>query len=196
MYQKGNLERETKFTPDYTFRKQVEESLSKSDKEKYNAAYNFINSQGSNAPDSAKNFIERVEKGFISKMETKKGQEIAKLQQYNDPTAHFRMIREEIKKASQDGKTKLQFPTGETAMKIEGLGDNGQGWGYNSLILKPTDLKIGIEVRRYSEDWIITDVLGDGKFKAMQKDKLFKDFKTQFPKISEEEITNFMQNCL
>lgn len=51
---------------------------------------------------------------------TKQG-EISKLQQYNDPTAHFRMIREEIKKASQDGKTKLQFPTGETAMKIEGL---------------------------------------------------------------------------
>jgi hypothetical protein len=33
------------------------------------------------------------------------------------------MVREEIKKAAQDGKTKLQFPTGETAMKIEGLGD-------------------------------------------------------------------------
>ena len=27
--------------------------------------------------------------------------------------------REEIKKAAQDGKTALQFPTGETAMKIE-----------------------------------------------------------------------------
>lgn len=50
----------------------------------------------------------------------RKGQ-LDKLAQYNDPTAHFRMIREEIKKAAQDGKTKLQFPTGETAMKIEGL---------------------------------------------------------------------------
>lgn len=44
-----------------------------------------------------------------------------KLKQYNDPTAHFRMIREEVKKAAEDGKTKLQFPTGKTAMQIEGL---------------------------------------------------------------------------
>ena len=44
------------------------------------------------------------------------------LGQYNDPTAHFRMIREEISKAAQDGLQVLQFPTGETAMNIEGLG--------------------------------------------------------------------------
>lgn len=31
------------------------------------------------------------------------------------------MAREEIAKAVKDGKTKVQFPTGETAMKIEGL---------------------------------------------------------------------------
>ena len=46
--------------------------------------------------------------------------EQSKLQQYNDPTAHFRMIREEIRSATLDGKDVLQFPTGETAMKIEG----------------------------------------------------------------------------
>lgn len=52
--------------------------------------------------------------------------DVSKLSQYNDPTAHFRMIREEIKKAADDGITKLQFPTGETAMRIEGLaGDVG-----------------------------------------------------------------------
>jgi len=47
--------------------------------------------------------------------------ELSKLQQYSNPTAHFRMVREEIKQAAKDGKTKLQFPTGETAMKVEGL---------------------------------------------------------------------------
>jgi hypothetical protein len=47
--------------------------------------------------------------------------DVKKLEQYNDPTAHFRMVREEIATAAKDGKTKLQFPTGETAMKIEGL---------------------------------------------------------------------------
>ena|GEM_PF-3202771 len=42
------------------------------------------------------------------------------LQSYEN-TWHERIIREEIKKAAQDGKTKLLFPTGETAMKVEGL---------------------------------------------------------------------------
>jgi len=114
--------------------------------------------------------------------------EIAPLEQYNDPTAHFRMIREEIKKAAEDGKTKLQFPTGETAMKIEGLGSTNQ-WGdrelSNRLVdenpsiglsrlqrearLTPENLKVGKEVNDGGTDWIITDVLGDGKFKAVQK---------------------------
>lgn len=48
-----------------------------------------------------------------------------RLEQYSNPTAHFRMIREEVKRAAQDGKTKLQFPTGETAARIEGfVGDS------------------------------------------------------------------------
>jgi len=100
-----------------------------------------------------------------------------KLQQYNDPTAHFRMIREEIKKAAQDGKTKLQFPTGETAMKIEGLGTN-ENWvrplekgGFERV--KPDELKVGQQISQgrdpLNDNWIITDVLGNGKFKAVPK---------------------------
>lgn len=102
-----------------------------------------------------------------------KAPKIAKLQQYNDPTAHFRMIREEINKASQDGKTKLQFPTGETVMKIEGLGTYNNwrrgDFAYGHGKLEPTDLKVGAEVHQSGADdnWIITDVLGDGKFKAI-----------------------------
>lgn len=100
------------------------------------------------------------------------------LSQYNDPTAHFRMIREEIKKAAQDGKTKLQFPTGETAMKIEGLGQNAQ-WieksGSNYSGLKPDNLAVGKEVYQAGQEsskWIITEVLGNGKFKAVPKNRL------------------------
>lgn len=108
--------------------------------------------------------------------------EFHKLRQYNNPTAHFRMVREEIKKAAEDGKTKLQFPTGETAMKIEGLGqtdrwfaDAGTGSARNDFALTPNNLKVGQQV--YSSGdintgnsfWIITDVLGDGKFKAVPK---------------------------
>ena len=47
--------------------------------------------------------------------------EVSKLEPYRN-TWHERVIREEVKQAALDGKTKLQFPTGETAMKIEGLG--------------------------------------------------------------------------
>lgn len=117
--------------------------------------------------------------------ETESIQGFKKLQQYNDPTAHFRMVREEIKKAAQDGKTKLQFPTGETAMKIEGLGDtrafrmdNPDPRGLTSMIdVTPNQLKVGLEVVNLGEGadadrWIITDVLGDGKFKAVPKEKL------------------------
>lgn len=108
-----------------------------------------------------------------------------KLSQYNDPTAHFRMIREEVKKAAEDGKTKLQFPTGETAMKIEGLGrlDVWYEKGTEDAPLKKENLKVGEEVTQGSyggaedvgqelsgtQNWIITDVLGDGKFKAVKK---------------------------
>lgn len=119
------------------------------------------------------------------KIKAKREANAKKLQQYNDPTAHFRMIREEIKKASQDGKTKLQFPTGETAMKIEGLGQaeswqlrgkNGANLMLNKDMLNPK--MIGETVRPISqagEDWIITDVLGDGKFKAVPKDKVTRE---------------------
>lgn len=114
--------------------------------------------------------------------------EQSKLQQYNDPTAHFRMVREEIKKASQDGKTKLQFPTGETAMKVEGLGgrENEGNWRvapYEQDLLsinqpehiKVDDLKVGQTIYQIDTAWIITDVLGDGKFKAVPKENVIKD---------------------
>ena len=110
----------------------------------------------------------------------KRQAEIQKLQQYNDPTAHFRMVREEVKQAAIDGKTKLQFPTGETIMKIEQLGGREQGSfifrnkNGNMEELVPGQLNISklIEDNRTGDEWIITDVLGDGKFKAVPKDKL------------------------
>lgn len=99
--------------------------------------------------------------------------ELSKLEPYRN-TWHERIIREEVKQAAKDGKTKLQFPTGETAMKIEGLGDTQSWFGlvdgkYEKLT--PERLKVGDEVAQgqwNQGQWIITDVLGDGKFKAMQ----------------------------
>jgi len=144
LFQKGNLERETA-----------------------DAEQLLTLAKGSNLPE-AKLDVENATKIINEKKP---------LQQYNNPTAHFRMVREEIQKASKDGKTKLQFPTGETAMKIEGLGTNNN-WRIvrngNPTGLNPNDLKVGQEIFDSNvgqADWIITDVLGDGKFKAVPKDR-------------------------
>ena len=116
--------------------------------------------------------------GETQKMIESRQAEIAKLQQYDNRTSIFRMFREEMKYWASKGKTKLQFPTGETAMKIEGLGQ-GDIWhlGYNQergggIRLTPDALKVGEEVVQGSDKWVITDVLGDGKFKAVPKEKM------------------------
>jgi len=117
--------------------------------------------------------------------------EISKLQPFQD-IWHERIIREEIKRAAEDGKTKLLFPTGETAMQVEGLGEQGNPWGIVNLdgtidyivrgqnVLTPDKLKIGMELAQRrgiagSDRWIITDLLGEGKFKAVPKER-YNDF--------------------
>lgn len=131
---------------------------------------------------------------------TKKGinkarPESAKLMQHKDkPTPKFlttdntptlktlERIKQEIKKPSLDGKEKLQIPTGETAMNIEGLGEPN----YFSTLrngepeyIKKEDLKVGLNIgdERPGGDgrWIITEVLEDGKFKAMPQNIIEKE---------------------
>lgn len=110
------------------------------------------------------------------KIKTERMANQAKLEPYRN-TWHERIIREEVKQAAKDGKTTLQFPTGETAIKIEGLGGtNATRWdlgeaGSGEPMLTAPALKIGQEINDGSDpSWIITDVLGDGKFKAIPKD--------------------------
>lgn len=104
-----------------------------------------------------------------------KTSEISKLKPYEN-TWHERVIREEVKKAAQDGKAALQFPTGETAMKIEGLGENADNWVSmtGGGRLRADGLKVGQEVGKTGEQgaWIVTDVLGNGKFKAVPLSEL------------------------
>lgn len=142
LYQKGNLEKEA-------------------------LGYNSVDEFNKDYPDQ--NF---------NKAEREQIKNTQKLKPYRN-TWHERLIREEVKRAAQDGKTKLLFPTGKTAMDIEGLGGAESTWfmpnpdtasNENWLQLKPTDLKVGAVVNnRNYDDWIITDVLGDGKFKAVEK---------------------------
>jgi hypothetical protein len=104
----------------------------------------------------------------------KREQEIAKLAQYNNPTAHFRMLREEVKKAAQDGKTNLQIPTGETAMKVEGLaGQGNENFLHyeDSRALKPSDLQYGQKFNDqrhgHGGNFIVLESTGDDVFNAV-----------------------------
>jgi hypothetical protein len=182
LYQKGNLEREVadRFDPAKT----------QLPKDRADKLFNYtkrLSGQGENLStkeiteyrklfDDAKTLHENT-------VVASRNKELSKLQQYNDPTAHFRMIREEIKKASQDGKTKLQFPTGETAMNIEGLG-NPTLWTLaenTDMRLMPDTLKVGREIvesragqggEELGDSWIITEVLDNGKFKAVPRNNI------------------------
>lgn len=113
--------------------------------------------------------------------------ELAKLEPYRN-TWQDRIVREEVKQAAKDGKTTLLFPTGETAMKIEGLGSR-EMWGIRETkgfeapvrSLKDVDLKVGQEIfdqigHGVENSFIITDVLGDGKFKAVPKNAIPRNF--------------------
>lgn len=91
-----------------------------------------------------------------------------------------RIIREEVKRAAADEKTKLQFPTGATAMKIEGLGESATEWYHNPNadeitwgavnleVVKPEDIRVGgiYGNATHGDSWVVTEVLGNGRFKA------------------------------
>src|SRR3990167_4785982 len=107
---------------------------------------------------------------------------VSKLEPYssNDPLAHLRTFREEVKRAAKDRKDTLLIPSGETAMKIEGLsvqnkwkrGSSSEGFDElvsfeSGRLLKPN--KVGDTINDGVQDWIITDLLGEGKFRAISK---------------------------
>lgn len=159
LYQKGKIEREGS---------QARENLAAQE------SYKKSGMDDINQNDTAK---------MIKSESERRLRDVSRLEQYSNPTAHFRMVREEIKQAAIDGKTKLQFPTGETAMKIEGLGQTSRWYGTDTegqYLLEPKDLKIGESVtmdrNEMDSNWIITDVLGDGKFSAVPKDVVPRSF--------------------
>lgn len=91
-------------------------------------------------------------------------------------TWYERIIREEVRRAAEDGKGAVLFPTGETAMKVEGLGQVHNPWrhapsGKTYVEIPYEEMRVGQTIRNTNQwdDWIITEVLGDGKFKAVPK---------------------------
>lgn len=128
-----------------------------------------------------------LRRGAKSKGLDKEMTELEKLQPYssNDPLANLRTFREEVKRAAKDGKDTLLIPSGKTAMKIEGLGERG-GFTFRNradrlVEISSNDLKVGLEINQGGEilgvgegrnKWIITEVLEEGKFKAISTEHI------------------------
>lgn len=182
LFQKGRLEDEIDKLVPQSFGPATESSLK-------NDIKSLEKGISDNLSGGTRNILQnKIEekKALLSALEDKRA-ELSPLQPYRN-TWWERIIREEVRTAAQDGKTKLQFPTGETAMKIEGLGAVNQKWGNytQKLPLTPENLekglRVGDEVGRIPtindftpdvmDKWIITEVLGDGKFKAVPKSGL------------------------
>jgi len=138
------------------------------------------------------------------KQEFGKTSEYQQLQSYRNMW-HERIIKEEIKRAAQGNKTKLQFPTGETAMKIEGIGGETRQRVFNADFTGPesiqeldfVDLKLGMEVKlapqgrvdvRNLRNWTVTDILENGNFRAIQSDKLKELYREIYDDIAEDRL--------
>lgn len=182
LFQKGRLEGEMRSAQNYTPSvSSMQEFLPKSEWETLTKIQKKVSEGIKKLTLEEERTYDRLwEKGIKSYEDSvaARNTEVAKLEPYRN-TWWERIVREEVKQAAKDGKTKLQFPTGETAMKIEGLGSGEVRWTFdNQGPATPSELKVGKEIWESepgigmtNEDapWIITDVLGDGKFKAVPK---------------------------
>lgn len=117
------------------------------------------------------NEIDKIRKDYASN----RNAEVSKLEPYRN-TWHERVIREELKKAAQDGKTKVQFPTGETAMKIEGLVNRSDKWvTLDNKVIDGTNIKNGDIITFQNHEglphedkrFLVTKNNGDGTFDAV-----------------------------
>jgi len=175
LYQKGNLERElSQYNESSATIEQINENIDRVNKRALKLEKDgYIELAENEKANLVGLEHEKQRRTQILREEENK----LKLQQYNDPTAHFRMIREEMKMAAQDGKTTLLFPTGKTAMSIEGLGQSSS-WVTENGILKPEELEVGKVIYQNQRDvedemsWLITQVSTDGKFKAVPNRQL------------------------
>ena len=140
----------------------------------------FINMEKSrNYPDQAT--IQRLENELKDINKTNKdiqvrfaerGKEIDKLEPFTNDRFGERIMRERIKEKASKGYSKYRLPTGETIGKIEGFSTNEFLINRTGRVTRNVnDLKVGMEITdaNTSTEWIITDILGDGRFKAVPK---------------------------
>ncbi|MFA4846245.1 MAG: hypothetical protein WC654_06855 [Patescibacteria group bacterium] len=121
LFQKGRLENEGGVN--------ILHGLNNTEQSEYNALVRKY-AGGNLTPQESARWKDLTNKANLPAIKSQRAKEVARLEPYRN-TWWERVIREEIKTASKDGKVKLQFPTGDTAMKIEGLagrGEDGTAW--------------------------------------------------------------------
>ena len=136
-----------------------------------------IKSNPTYALENRKNFHNPEAHDMINQQADQRLADVAKLEPYRNDWQN-RIARERVKEVAQAGGDTLLVPTGETAMKIEGLGENN-AWniahevGSGGPKLTVDNIKQGqLVFQPNTGHWIVTDVLGDGKFKAVLESKL------------------------
>ena len=122
--------------------------------------------------------------------------ELEQLEPYKN-TWWQRIVREEVKDASASGKSRLLFPTGETAMKVEGIGGEDM-WSTvdtSGALQNLTDdlLKEGIEIN--GTEWIIRDVRDSGRFTAIPRGQVEDLYEDVTEKAAEniEDLNRFLK---
>jgi hypothetical protein len=175
LFQKGRLELEPDIGKTYLLtEEEVQAALLRGEKvfalEQNIMTSDVVLGRQIESPDDLSTLYE----GYVGEAHDKSN--LNRLKPYRN-TWYERVIQEEIKKAAKDGKTRVQIPTGETAMRIEGLIKQDDKWetvgkagGDTCLSRAPGHMKIGNEVYNGVCYWIITDVFGNGKFQALERD--------------------------
>lgn len=185
LFQKGNLERETPDAALGTERSILKNAESRiadiqnhgrNVPEGFDGDINIRNDELKSQLATQQQRVKEAEQNIadITAKTPARNAELAQLAGYKN-TWWQRIIRDETKQAAQDGKSIIQIPTGRTALKVEGLGGEAAPvWEFDTAesgAVTAADLRNGMTVfdKRTEEPWVVTNVLGDGKFQAVPK---------------------------
>jgi len=137
----------------------------------------------------AESVLKRVQEGLRKEFgKTESSLKSLEVYNSNDPLAQLRIFRDDLKRQAQQGKEYILTPKGKTAMKIEGLGTETNfvrkeiGESGFSTTLTKENMKVGDEILQSGFDAmrdgpreeavnVITEVLGEGKFKTASKNE-------------------------
>ena len=191
LFQRGSLELETQQSRIATEKKIIENAESRLE----NLKEDMRDAEANGSPDSFKETIaeqtktqeERLARAkealaLLEKGTPEREKELAKLAIYRN-TWWERVIREERRLAAQDEFGKLRFPTGETALKIEGL------MGAGSV---PEDAVQGTTFEYGGEDYTVLERYGNGDVEVVPDSAIERKF--SYAQARDEEIANEASN--